>query len=153
MRLLIHQFHLFNNRFKKWNVLKKIGQKTQFSPHLSFLSCLRLPSGGASTSPPLVASPPLIVPLFFSSALASCSPGCLLCHLLSCRRLPSACASASHCTAVSHCAPLVSLVWLVVALPLIMAMPPICWCLQLSLHCCLLLCPSCASCPLWLVVM
>jgi hypothetical protein len=34
----------------------------------------RLPSGGVSICPPLVAPPPLIVPLFFSGVLASCLP-------------------------------------------------------------------------------
>ncbi len=41
---------------------------------LSFLSCHRLPSGGASTSPPLVAPLSLVVPPFFSGAIASCPP-------------------------------------------------------------------------------
>jgi hypothetical protein len=41
---------------------------------LSFLSCHHLPSGGASICPPLVVPLPLIVPLFFSGALASHPP-------------------------------------------------------------------------------
>jgi hypothetical protein len=59
---------------------------------------------------------PLIAPLLrFLS-------GWLLHHLLSCRRLPSACTFASHCTTLPP------LVCLVVALPLITPMPPICRC-------------------------
>jgi hypothetical protein len=50
--------------------------------------------------PPLIAPPSLIMPL---SRLLS---GWLSCHLLSRRRLPSACASASQRTATSCCAPL-----------------------------------------------
>jgi hypothetical protein len=46
-------------------------------------------------------------------------PGCLLCHLLSCRRLPATCASISHCTTTSHCAPLMPFFWLVAVSPLI----------------------------------
>jgi hypothetical protein len=78
-------------------------------------------------------------------------PGWLLCHLSSCCRLPSTCASTSHCTATSHHAPLMPFVWLVVALPLITQRPPIHWRLRLLMHHRLLLCPSHAPCPLWLV--
>jgi hypothetical protein len=42
--------------------------------HLSFLSRHRLPPSGASTCPPLVMPPPLILSLFFSGAVASCLP-------------------------------------------------------------------------------
>jgi hypothetical protein len=95
---------------------------------------------------PLIAPPPLTAPL---SSLLS---GWLLHHLSSRHRLPPACTSASQCTATSHCTPLARLVRLVVASPLITPMPPVCQCLQLLLHSCLLLRPSHASHPLWLVV-
>jgi hypothetical protein len=113
---------------------------------LRFLSCHHLPSGGTSTCPLLLKPLPLIIPPFFSGALAPCL-------LLSHRCFLSACTSASHCTATSHCAPLASLVRLVVALTLILPMPLLRRRLKLSSCQCLFLRPSRASCPLWLVVL
>ncbi len=60
---------------------------------------------------------------------------------MSCRRLPSTCASASHRTAASHCAPLTPFVQLVVSSLLITPPPPDRLHLHLSLR------PSFASCP------
>jgi hypothetical protein len=42
--------------------------------HLRLLLCHRILSDGASTCPPLIALLPLVVPLFFSGAAASCPP-------------------------------------------------------------------------------
>ncbi len=42
--------------------------------HLSFSSCPCLPSGSASTCPPLIALLPLVVSPFFFGALTSCPP-------------------------------------------------------------------------------
>jgi hypothetical protein len=120
--------------------------------HLSFSSCHCLLSGGTSTCPTLIASPPLVCPSSSLVCLPLVSSSSLSCCLLSCHRIQSACASAFHCPVTSHRAPLMPLVWLVVALPLIMPMPPVRRCLQLLSRHCLLLHPSCVSCPLWLVV-
>jgi hypothetical protein len=107
---------------------------------LSFLSCHRLPSNGISTYPPLAMPPPLPVPpLFFLVQSPLVCPGCLLCHLSSRQRLLFACATGS-----SHCTLLMTFVLLVVASPLIA--PPNLVALLL------LLCPSCATHLLWLVV-
>ncbi len=119
---------------------------------LSLLSRHCLLSGGASTCPLLVVPPPLIMPLFFSSALASCPPRlfvvsllvlplppvCLhLCLSLHCRLLwcPSCVSCLASCHVASH-----------------HAHASLHRCLQLSSHRCLWLRPSCASRPLWLVV-
>ncbi len=95
--------------------------------------------------PTLVASSPLVAPL-------CCAPlvvhtGWLWCCLLSCRRLSSACASASHCTAASHRAPLAPLVGLVFVSPLVTLLSPVRLHLRLSPHRHLLLRPSYASFP------
>jgi hypothetical protein len=78
----------------------------------------RLPSGGASICPPLVAPPHLVVPLFFSGALASCLPWLFvlsplmtlplpvrLCLRLSLHRHLSLCPSCISCPAGCHVAP------------------------------------------------
>jgi hypothetical protein len=89
--------------------------------------------------PPLIAPPPLIMPL---SPLLS---GWLLRHLLSCRHLLSTCSSASHHTAAFHRTPVAPLFWLAVTSPLVMLPPPVCLQLRLSLHRPLSLRPPCAS--------
>ncbi len=63
--------------------------------------------------PTLIALLPLVASLCCTHLVVH--SGWLLCRLLSCRQLPSACTSASHCTAASHCAPLAPLVRLIVA--------------------------------------
>ncbi len=100
---------------------------------LSTLAGCRIASRHATaTHPPvplpLIAPPPLIVPL--SCLLSGWLSHCLLSH----RRLPSACASASHCTATYYHAPLMPLFWLVVTSPLVTPPPPISLRLRLSLR-------------------
>jgi hypothetical protein len=116
-------------------------------PHASCPAgcCLTSCHATATFCPPV--PPPLSTLSPLTALLLRLLSGWLLCHLLSCRRLPSACSSASHCTPASHCNPLRPLVWLVVMLSLITPPSSICRRLHLSLHCRLSLCPSGASCP------
>jgi hypothetical protein len=122
-----------------------------FLCRLSFLSCHCLPFGGASISPYLIVPPPLVVPLFFSGALASHPPWLFRVSPLVMPpspiylrlRLSSHCHLSLHPSCVSCLA--------VAVLPFILPMPPFSQRLQLSSRRCLWLCPSHASCPLWLV--
>jgi hypothetical protein len=98
---------------------------------LSTLAGFRVASCHATASRlpaplPLIAPPPLIAPL--SCLLSGWLSRCLSSH----RRLPSACASASHRTATYYRAPLTPLVRLVVASPLVIPPPPVNLRLRLS---------------------
>ncbi len=101
----------------------------RLSMHPSYASCLAgccVTSCHAATSHQ-PAPPPLLAPLLrFLS-------GWLLCCLLSHRRLPSTCTSASHCAAASHHAPLAPLFRLFVASPLVTPPSPVC--LPSASHC------------------
>ncbi len=119
---------------------------------LIFLSCHRLPSGGASTCPPLVVLQLPIVPLFFSCAVVSCLPRlfvmsplimppppvCLRLHLSLHHRLslhPSRASCLACCSIASHHADatcLLALLTLVMPSPLVAPL----LCLSSTLACC-----------------
>ncbi len=118
---------------------------------LSLVLC-RLPSGGATIFPPLIAPPPLVMPLFFSGALPSCLPWLfvmsplinlpppirLRLHLSLHRGLslrPSCISCPADCCIASHYA---NAFCLLATLTLIMPLP--------------LVVPLLVSFPLWLVV-